>query len=338
MTCFRPIIFVVVTVALGACSRSSVGASQPPAEPAAEGNTIASTGPAEPSEPASELESVSTPAPEIAADDPPTNKKPEVNPYVAPLVRTEGDLTVHAPPKVSTSSIKGRLRSHIEGALSKGSARVWVGPQVPGFVALTEGTMELFLMDRVHDDFMAVYRDPYGAGSCTLASSGNCHFVVRLYDIEGNEQWTVALHDLYSRPTHLEVQDVRYVDGMLFFNEACQSYSSEAGGKCSSLVAVDPSAGTVAWRTKPLVSNGEFLVVGDYIVSGYGFTAEPDFIYVVSRADGSVRQKLRVPKSPETFQINEDLQLEVSIYSSPTRRYQMVGWDTARPKLVRVKG
>ena len=33
------------------------------------------------------------------------------------------------------------------------------------------------------------------------------------------------------------LKNVRYDGGVLYFNEACQSYSKEAQGKCSSIVA-----------------------------------------------------------------------------------------------------
>lgn len=264
--------------------------------------------------------------------------EPKPNPYIAPPVRTAGDLTVHAPPREPRDpSFVGRLRAHTEGSLSLGSARTWVGPQVPGFVVLLEDTMELFLLDRVGDEFMAFYREPYGAGTCDTGTDSVCRYFVRLYDIEGNEMWGVPLHDLLSAKAHLEVQDVRYADGTLYFNEACQSYSSEAKGKCSYLVAYDPKAKEVRWRTKNLVSNGRFLIHGDYIVAGYGFTAEKDFIYVVSRNDGSILQKVPLKKSPETFELTEDGLLRVQVYPGTLHWFEMRGWDTDRPKLVKVK-
>lgn len=264
--------------------------------------------------------------------------EPKPNPYIAPPVRTEGDLTVHAPPKEpSDPGFVGRLRAHTEGSLTKGSPRTWVGPQVPGFVALLEDTMELFLLDRVGDEFVAFYREPYGAGGCDTGTANNCRYMARLYGIDGEEQWSVMLHDLLSSSSQLEIQDMRYADGTLYFNEACQSYSSGAKGKCSALVAYDPVAKEVRWRTKHLVSNGRFLVQGDYVVTGYGFTSEKDFLYVVSRNDGSIMQKIPLPKSAETIEIADDGLLEVRIYPGTLKLFELRGWDTAKPKLVKAK-
>jgi len=303
-------------VLLSGCAKEPTHESTPPAEPKIVGAEIDAE--AEP-----EAAVIKKAAPR------------EPNPYVAPLVRTAGDLTVHAPPQTIERSFAGRLRSHIDGGLSKGSPRIWVGPQVPGFVALLEGTTELFLLDRVGDEFMAFYRDPYDSSSCSLGADTNCHYFARLYDIEGNELWTIALHELFSAPRYFEIQDIRYADGFLYFNEACQSYSSGAKGKCSSLVAVDPKTTEVRWRTRPLVSNGRFLVHGEYIVSGYGFTNEKDFIFVVSRDTGSILHKVKLRKSAETFEIAEDGLLEVVVYPGTLRLFEMRNWDSDKPKLVK---
>jgi hypothetical protein len=46
------------------------------------------------------------------------------------------------------------------------------------------------------------------------------------------EIYSIELKGLMSLPKHLEVQDLRVVAGVLYFNQACQSYAKEAGGKC----------------------------------------------------------------------------------------------------------
>jgi hypothetical protein len=316
---------VVIAFGLGAllscASRSSDAAMQPIPAPAV------ATPPVEPEPTQPEPE----PEPVVA-------EPREPNPYVAPPVRQAGDLTVEAPPRQRPDdAIGGRLRTHVDGALSKGSPRIWVGPQVPWFVPLIEGTAELFLLDRVGDELMAFYRDPYDASSCGLGGDANCHYFVRLYDMEGSQRWSVALHELLSAPTYLEVQDIRWADGTLYFNEACQSYASGAKGQCSALVAYDPLAKEIRWRTRPLTSNGVFLIHGDYIVTGYGFTDERDYIHVVRRSDGKIMQKLSVPKAAEGFVIAEDGLLEVTLYPGTRRTFALQGWDGAKPKLVRAQ-
>lgn len=248
-------------------------------------------------------------------------------------------LTVHAPPHKSARSLGSRVRTHVDGPLSAASPRVWVGPQVPGFVPLLEGSAELFLLGHQPDgSFLAFYRDPYDAGSCALSGHENCAYVATLFAHCGEVLWSISLSDLLSRPDHLEIQDIQLEDDTLYFNEACQSYSKEAKGKCSALVALEPVAQRVLWRSKPLVSNGEFLIADDYIIAGYGFTAERDNLRVVRRSDGEVVQTIRFPKAPETIRLLEPGVIEVVVYPGDVvQRFRMLDWSGPRPKLVRLK-
>lgn len=193
------------------------------------------------------------------------------------------------------------------------------------------GTLELFLLDPADGGHLAFYREPYGLGSCSLGGNANCAYVARLYTAAGTLAWSVTLGELMSRRDALEVQDIRLADGVLYFNEACQSYSSDARGACSSLVAVDPNAHRVLWRTDPLVSNGRFVIRGCYIVAGYGFTAEPDAVFLVDRGTGAVRQKIGVSSAPGSYKL-APAQLDVTLYAGGTRRYALEGFasDAAR--------
>jgi hypothetical protein len=42
-------------------------------------------------------------------------------------------------------------------------------------------------------------------------------------------------------------------------------------------------------------------------VAGYGFTAEPDFLYLLDRRTGRVRDRLLVPSAPETIKLQGGL-------------------------------
>jgi hypothetical protein len=42
-----------------------------------------------------------------------------------------------------------------------------------------------------------------------------------------------------------------------------------------------------------------FIVRDRVIVTGYGFTSEPDFLYLLDRRDGSVVQRVRLRSAPE---------------------------------------
>ena len=114
------------------------------------------------------------------------------------------------------------------------------------------------------------------------------------------------LGDHLSRPDHLEVQDLRYADGALYFNEACQSYSREAGGRCSSLVRLDPRAGKVAWRTRPRVLQ-RLPAARPRVAAGYGFTAEPDSLFLVDRRTGRIAARAPLDSAPSYMEADGPL-------------------------------
>jgi hypothetical protein len=237
--------------------------------------------------------------------------------------RRAGNLVVPAQPVRRPDDPGQRLRSHVEGALTAREVRTWVGPPVPAHVGLAVGTQELFLLDEIPGGgHLAFYRDPYGASSCGFADMWrNCAYTLRLYAPEGALRAEWPLNPLLSAERHLEIQDVQYSDGIVYFNEACQTYAADAKGRCSSLSAMDPVSGKSIWRSKPLVSNSRFRLggdLGDLILTGYGFTAEPDFVYLLDRKDGRVLDRRKVRTAPEIYTPLGDETFRVTLYDAST--------------------
>ncbi len=213
--------------------------------------------------------------------------------------------------------------------------KLWIGPAIPFFVPPAQGDLRLALLDRTASGgWVATYREIFRTWVGTDRTPG---VLVKLFDSSGAERFSVQLDPSFSRRDRLEVQDVRFVEagqgGALYFNEACQSYSREAGGHCSALVAVDPFAKRALWRTGPLVSNNEFLVRGDYIVTAYGFTAEPASIRVVRRSDGAVVDRHALAHTNFEMTVRDDV-LSVEMWSTyGTAHFRMEGFDGATAKL-----
>jgi outer membrane protein assembly factor BamB len=178
--------------------------------------------------------------------------------------------------------------------------REFIPGKTPEFVARQQDGLDLSIAEATSDGWLAFYRSPPGRDE-----PRNSRFITVLYSPDGERRWTLPLNPLLSRPDRLEITDVRYANGKLYFNESCQSYAREAGGRCSSLVRVDPVRGRLEWRTPPRVSNGIFILDGTYVIAGYGFTAEPDSVRVIDRETGRILAATGVDTAPEYLEVKD---------------------------------
>lgn len=68
---------------------------------------------------------------------------------------------------------------------------------------------------------------------------------------------------------------------MLYVNIGHSTYAG-AAPSTGYMIAVDMDDGSVLWMSDPQVANGKsFAKIYDNIVCGYGFTDEPDYIYIL---------------------------------------------------------
>jgi hypothetical protein len=253
----------------------------------------------------------------------------------------DGFLLMTPPPQHPVQAPTLRLRS-----MTRAGDNLWIGPTIPSYVPYQVGDYLLDLLDpRPSGGWVATYR-------LRLAKAPdfkNRGAIVKVFDGGGVESASVRLDDFFSQPTYLEIQDVRYVEeggtSRIYFNEACWSYAKDAHGKCSSLVAVDPTKHKLLWRTAPLVSNKEMMIAGAFVVSGYGFTGEPSFVRLVRRSDGAIvdTQRLGGPGFEMTrtgdrlsIEMGDGGYAENNYDTGGQANFRMVAFDTPTPKLVRL--
>jgi hypothetical protein len=106
----------------------------------------------------------------------------------------------------------------------------------------------------------------------------------------------------------------REVDGVVYVETAHQTYASASAGRNAYISAIDVPTGKLLWRSPALVANAAtFVVAGDVIVSGYGFTSEPDYLFVLGARTGQVLDRLLVPSGPESIALHGD-RLSVRTY------------------------
>lgn len=92
----------------------------------------------------------------------------------------------------------------------------------------------------------------------------------------------------------------REANGVLYVSNGHLTYAASSYGQNAYVTAIDPDTGRRLWRSKALVSNARtFVVTPRHLVTGYGFTAEPDWLYLLDRRTGRVVERLALPSAPE---------------------------------------
>ncbi len=91
-------------------------------------------------------------------------------------------------------------------------------------------------------------------------------------------------------------------DGVVYVETAHQTYADSSGRRNGYIAAIDIRTGKTLWRSPALVANARtFVIAGDALVTGYGFTGEPEYLYLIDRRTGRVRDRLIVPSAPESI-------------------------------------
>jgi len=104
------------------------------------------------------------------------------------------------------------------------------------------------------------------------------------------EDWTIAQQDLIW---------AHYDGRALYVAHGHWTYASTSGGQTGYVTALDPRTGRLYWRSEPRVANAQdFAVWGPYLVTGYGFTKEPDRLVILRKLDGEVMATRRVASAP----------------------------------------
>lgn len=146
-----------------------------------------------------------------------------------------------------------------------------------------------------------------------------------LYDYQTNELLhTYDLSGLCNGPdseenreshAHQYIHWAKAMDGVLYVSLGHNGYASEESWS-NYMAAIDMATDTVLWRSEPLVSNAmNFQIVDDTIICGYGFTAEPDYLYLLDKNTGEKVDQIKLESGPEQFEIKDDT-LYVATYNT----------------------
>jgi hypothetical protein len=98
------------------------------------------------------------------------------------------------------------------------------------------------------------------------------------------------------------------VRGTLYVENAHSTYASSSYNRNGYVTAIDLTTKRAVWRSPALVANAStFLATKHYLVTGYGFTKEPDFLYLLDRGTGKVIDRLPLPSAPESITRHQGL-------------------------------
>ncbi|BCN32291.1 PQQ-binding-like beta-propeller repeat protein [Anaeromicropila herbilytica] len=88
-------------------------------------------------------------------------------------------------------------------------------------------------------------------------------------------------------------------DNILYVSHGHDTYAKSSKQMNAYITAIDLSDMSILWRTNALVSNSyNFTLINDVIICGYGFTAEPDYLYQIDRNNGKVLKKSLLKSAP----------------------------------------
>jgi hypothetical protein len=192
-----------------------------------------------------------------------------------------------------------------------------LGPRaepLPRFVPLSYRDNQLVMAVRQARGVIAVYGEDFSSGRYLVALDGAGRF---RYGFDFG-RYAYAPGGV-ARDRAFVYQGIRWAaeeDGTLYVQHTHATYARSSGGMNAYLTAVDTRDGRVLWRSAPLVANAaNFEIAGDLLITGYGFTNEPDYLFLLDRRTGEARQRLPVRSGP-SYIIRRGERVYVRAYDS----------------------
>lgn len=160
---------------------------------------------------------------------------------------------------------------------------------------------------------------------CTYGSDFSEGYILNIYDKNSFVLiYTLDFSNYRYTPEYIS-EDFDYIqqrinwatikDDILYIAHSHNTYAKSSNQMNAYLTAIDLTDMSILWRTEPLVSNARnFQLINDVIISGYGFTDEPDFLYQIDTSSGKIIDKIPL-KSAAEYIIQKDNVLYVRTYN-----------------------
>lgn len=100
---------------------------------------------------------------------------------------------------------------------------------------------------------------------------------------------------------------------ILYVSHGHSTYAKSSFGKNSYISAINLTNYEIIWTTEPLTCGSSFILVNNSIICGYGFTNEPDYLFVVDKKTGKRNQTIDLEKGP-SYIIQKENKIYVRTY------------------------
>lgn len=161
---------------------------------------------------------------------------------------------------------------------------------------------------------------------CTYGADYSEGYILKIYDVNTKEiLYSLDFSAYRYSPTYVEEyydfieQRITWAmikDHILYVSTSHNTYAESSNNQNAYLTAIDLTDNSIVWRSEALVDNAyDFQMIGDVIVCGYGFTAEPDYLYQISRLSGKVLDRISLKSAP-SYIIQKDDVLFVRTYNT----------------------
>ena len=159
----------------------------------------------------------------------------------------------------------------------------------------------LIITDAFYDDnyVYCVYGGDYSEGYILTIYNKKTEEIVYQYDFSNYRYSSKYVEDDYDY-IQQKIMWATIKNKVLYVSNSHNTYAKSSCNQNAYITAIDLKTNNLIWRSQALVANcNNFEVIGDVIVTGYGFTAEPDYLYQLNIYTGKVIGKLLVKTSPE---------------------------------------
>lgn len=96
-------------------------------------------------------------------------------------------------------------------------------------------------------------------------------------------------------------------NNILYIANAHITYAKNSHNRNGYITAIDLSDKSILWRSEALVQNSaNFLIEGNVIICGYGFTDEPDYLYQLDISTGKIIDSIKLKTAP-SFIIKKEI-------------------------------